>query len=648
MRTGRKQRSQVPTPIPTPTGDVSASREGFFAELKRRNVLRMAGLYLAAAWLVVEVTGTVLPMFGAPDWAPRSIVVVLLLGFVPALVFAWVFELTPDGIRRGEDVEVASSITQQTGRRMSHAIVALLILALGYFAFDKFMLAPRREAALVEATRSDDARSARAASAVADRKSIAVLPLVNAGGEQSEQFFSDGISEALIIALSQFPDLKVIARNSSFQFRDSKDSSAVIGQKLGVARLLSGSVQHADEMVRISLELVDASDGRAVWSQRYDRPYTDLFKLQDEITATVADALKARLLPAKAAVQSDRPPSGSLAAYNAFLEGNFKRLSLSADSDRQAIALYDRAIELDPGYGVAYAMRAIARIRAVNNTTLATAQAQAQAQAERVMARADARKAQVLAPHQADTNGAQGYVLEILDMDFAGAEAAYRRALALAPEASRPLGQLASILGGQGRLKQSVDMYRQALQRDPLSPVVQGNLGVTALGLGQLDEAAAILNKALELAPQNNSLRSLFVSIAVLRGDAAAAIRLAERVPHGFWRDYATTMALQIGRDRAAADAMLDKFIAQYQHDSSYQIADLYAVRGEPDKVFVWLDRAFAARDPGVTELWLSPFLTRYRDDPRFVAFCKKAGLPTPVEVDAANAAYAVEQARAK
>jgi adenylate cyclase len=326
-------------------------------ELRRRNVFRMAGLYLVGAWLLVQVASTVLPLFGAPEWMPRSVVILLALGFVPALLFAWVFEITPEGLRRESEVDRRHSITPQTGHRMEHATVVLLALALAYFAFDKFVLGPRREAALVMSTQQAAAqaaaRNAKHAPAVPAR-SIAVLPLANAGASD-QQFFADGLSEALIIALSQFDGLKVIGRNSAFQFRGSNEGSRTIGAKLGVRHLLEGSVQHAGDVVRVSLELIDAPSGQALWSQRYDRPYKDLFKLQDEITDTVAGALKTRLQTNGAPVQGDRPPGGNLDAYNAYLLGQFHlRRNTEADS-REAIAQFQRAVEIDPGYAAAYA-----------------------------------------------------------------------------------------------------------------------------------------------------------------------------------------------------------------------------------------------------------------------------------------------------
>jgi TolB-like protein len=325
-----------------------------FAELRRRNVIRMAGLYAVAGWLIVQVAGTVLPMFDAPAWLPRSIVVLLAIGFLPALIFSWVYELTPEGLRREGEVPSAESIMPQTGQRMNHMIIAVLVLALGFFGFDKFVLTPRREAALVKSAHDEDAKQAAEVSTPANDKSIAVLPLANASGDKDQQYFSDGLSEGLIIALSRLDGLKVIGRNSSFQFRDSKEDSQAIAAKLGVATLLEGSVQRAGDVVRISASLIRAADRSTLWVEQYDRPYKDLFALQDEITKAVAGALRAKLLgSAVAAGQTDRPPGGNLAAYEAVLQGNFLLDRHNEGDVRKALTLYEQATTADSGYAYA-------------------------------------------------------------------------------------------------------------------------------------------------------------------------------------------------------------------------------------------------------------------------------------------------------
>lgn len=600
-----------------------------FAEIQRRNVFRMAGLYLVGAWLIVQVAGTVLPMFGAPDWLPRSIVILLAIGFVPSLLLAWVFELTPDGIRRDTGVEPAQPVAPRTAQRMNRLIIAVLAFAIVYFGFDKFVLAPRHEAA-IQASAEQLAEARVAAQEVtklettAPVKSIAVLPLDNASGDQAQQYFSDGLSEDLITALSQFDGLKVISRNSAFQFRDSKQSSKAIGEALGVAHLLEGSVRHAGDTVRITAQLVKAADGSTLWSQRYDRPYKDLFALQDEIAQAVAGALRAQLL-AGAAAQSDRPPSGNLAAYNAYLQGKFHYARSTEAEMRKAIDAYATATRLDPRYAAAWAE--------LSHTWSGLAvQFLAGPSAQQAHARARAAVATALAldPDLAAAHVARGYVLAIADFDWAGAEAEYRRAVQLAPNDGTTKFSLATLLATLGQPVQAAELTRQALATDPLHASWYYWLSVYLSTLGRIDEAGQAIGKALELQPDAVSFRTQQAIVEILRGDPGAALAAARQEPAtGGWQEAALALALQIGSDRTAADAALQALIVNDADSSAYQIAQVYALRKDVDKTFEWLDRAWANRDPGVQGLLCDPFILGYRDDPRFAAFARKIGLPT-------------------
>ena len=239
-----------------------SDRSSFFDELKRRNVIRMAGLYLVGAWLLVQVAGTVLPMFGAPDWLPRSIVILLAIGFLPALIFSWVFELTPQGLKRDEDVAPEQSIAPQTARRMDRMIIVVLVLALAYFGFDKFVLTPRREVALVAATeKSVAARPSPESKSAVSAKSVAVLAFANLSDDKGSEYFSDGISEELLTVLQKIPGLHVAARTSAFSFKGKNATAQEIGEKLGVAHLVEGSVRKAGDIVRIAARLTQANTG---------------------------------------------------------------------------------------------------------------------------------------------------------------------------------------------------------------------------------------------------------------------------------------------------------------------------------------------------------------------------------------------------
>src|SRR5438874_7927460 len=262
-----------------------ASRN-FFAELKRRNVVRMAGLYLVGAWLLVQVAGTVLPMFGAPDWLPRSVVILLAIGFVPALIFSWVFELTPQGLKRDEDVSPEQSIAPQTARRMNRMIIAVLVLAVAYFAVDKFVLNPRREKSAAGVSSSSNAAPSE--------KSVAVLAFANLSDDKGSEYFSDGISEELLTVLQKIPGLHVAARTSAFSFKGKNATAPEIGQKLGVARLVDGSVRKAGDTVRIAARLTRTDTGEQLWSENFTRDLKDVFAVQTEIAQTIVEQLRGR------------------------------------------------------------------------------------------------------------------------------------------------------------------------------------------------------------------------------------------------------------------------------------------------------------------------------------------------------------------
>src|SRR5438552_12576721 len=269
--------------------------DNFFTELKRRNVIRAAGLYLVGAWLLTQVASTVLPMFGAPDWLPRSIVILLATGFLPALIFSWVFETTSEGLKRDEDVPIEQSIAPQTARRMNRMIIAVLVLALGYFVFDKFVLTPRREAALVAARPSAEPKSA------ANAKSVAVLAFANLSDDKGSEYFSDGISEELLTVLQKIPGLRVAARTSAFSFKGKNATAQEIGQKLGVAHLVEGSVRKAGETVRIAARLTKTTSGDEIWSENYTRDLKDVFAVQTELAETIVGQLRGQLTDAGAA-----------------------------------------------------------------------------------------------------------------------------------------------------------------------------------------------------------------------------------------------------------------------------------------------------------------------------------------------------------
>ena len=602
-------------------------------------MVRVAIAYVVAAWLLVQIATQLFPFFDIPNWAVRLVVILLAIGLPVAVAFAWIYELTPEGIRRTEAADSPGArsehASRQIGRKLNTVIIAVLVLAVALLGWR--LLALRRASAPSAAAQAAapaapavpqaPSNTANPAPAVIPEKSVAVLPFENDSGDASQQYFSDGLSQDLITALTQFAGLKVISRDSAFQFRDSKDSSKVIGEKLGVAHLLEGSVQRAGDMVRITATLVNASDGSALWSQRYDKPYKDLFALQDAITHSVADALKARLLTAPGAVvQSDRPPSGNLDAYTAYLRGVTDFTRTDETHARQAINAYQRAVTIDPGYAAAWAALSRAWARLGGAFMGGAAQQQAFTQARRASDRA-----LQLAPDLAAAHSARSY-LAFSESDWKGAQAEIQRALQLAPSDGDAKYLYGSVLATLGQCGRAADLVQQALMTNPRNGDWYYALSQYLACGGRMADAQQALRTAIALQPQGTAYHEGAAVLAILRGDAEAALAAAQEEPPGPWHDIAMALALQIGPDRKAADAVLKNLIAKYADLGPYQIAEAYALRRDPDAVFQWLDRAWKQHDPGVSYLLYDPLILRYRDDPRFAAFCHKVVLPTTTD----------------
>jgi TolB-like protein/Tfp pilus assembly protein PilF len=587
----------------------------FIAELRRRNVLRTGALYIGGLWALAQGIASLGPVFNAPDWITRWVVIGGVIGFPFWLLFAWFFELTPEGLRLEHDLAPGEVAARPKSRKLDLAIIGVLGIAVVLLLTHLFV------------ARNDSANAA------IPEKSIAVLPLANESGNKDEQYFSDGLSEDLITALSHFDGVTVIGRNSAFQFRDSKEDSKAIGVKLGVANLLEGSVRRFGDMVRVTAELIHAASGRMIWTERFDRPYKDLFALQDDITNAVASALKAKLLANdNTAAQTDRPPGGNLDAYNAYLQGNFF-VALGTEADfRKAIDQYSIATRLDPKYALAWALSSLAWSNEAAGFLEGTAAEQAYEQAH-----VAAETALRLAPDLARAHVAQGRLLLNRDFDWAGAETEARRALELAPTDGPTRIMLANLRATLGQPAEAVDLIRKALATDPLRAGWYWGLSGNLTALNQLDEADRAIRRAIELQPKAVSYNLQLATIEIERGNAQAALAAAQQEPPGVWQDEAVALARQVGTDRQAADAALKVLTDKYATLVAYQIAEVYALRDDADRMFEWLDRAWTSRDTGIRNLLIDPFFKRYRDTPRFAAFCKKVGLPAPTKSAASN-----------
>ncbi len=348
------------------------------AELRRRNVIRMAGLYLVGAWLIVQVAATLLPVFGAPDWVMKVLVGLLAVGFVAALVFSWVFELTPDGLKRDDEVAANESIAPQTAQRMNRMLLVVMALALGYFAVDKFVLAPARDAsndpaakATLETTASpavDIAATGLTTASTIDAKSIAVLAFADLSQAKDQEYFSDGVAEEILNALAKINDLKVAGRTSSFYFKGRNETLAAIGSTLGVAHVLEGSVRKQGDRLRISAKLLRVSDGVEMWSDTFDGTDADIFALQENIAQQVTSQLKVALNAGQQGRLVD-VGTGNPDAYALYLRATDVFNKRDVQRYEGAIASVQQAITMDPAFARAHSR--LATLYYVSATTAA-------------------------------------------------------------------------------------------------------------------------------------------------------------------------------------------------------------------------------------------------------------------------------------
>ena len=480
------------------------------AELKRRNVFRMAGLYLVGAWLVVQIAETLLPIFHTPDWVLQALVVLLAIGFLPALVFSWVFELTPDGLKRDSDVDPTRSVAPQTAQRMDRLILVGLVAAIAVVAADRYW--PRENAAgpptattappteqtdqtttAAMATAADPAKPAVAATS--GTQLVAVLPFRNRSARAEDAYFAEGVHDDLLTQLSKLGALKVISRTSMMHYADTTKTIPQIAAELGAAVVLEGAIQRAGDNVRVNVQLIDGVSDVHLWAENYDRKLTTetIFAIQADIAHAVASALQVVLSPE----ESSALRAGStqnLQAYEAFLRG--KLLSgasaLSAERSRQAIAEFDRAIALDPDFAEAYARKA--QVQLVTFWLAIGPRSLREDAHESVLA------AQRLAPDSIDTLLAQAIEFYYAKLDYAAAEGTLQQILARVPEHAEAWEYRAYVARRDGRFDDSTTAFERSLAIDPQAlDVINSLIENSLLARGDVQAAKAWLQRARDL-----------------------------------------------------------------------------------------------------------------------------------------------------
>ncbi len=531
----------------------------FLAELKRRNVIRMAGLYLVGAWLVVQVAATLLPVFDAPEWLMKALVVLLAVGFLAALVVSWIYELTPAGLRREEELDsgaTAYASTERRLRRISDApvaqagasprtysrqrlqdrlIIVLLLLAVGYFLFDKWLRGapqalPTAATAPAATTAPPPTVAAKAASDL-----IAVLPFRNRSALPEDAYFAEGMHDDLLTQLSKVAGLKVISRTSMMRYADTQLSVPEIARELGAAVILEGAVQRSGDQVLVTVQLIDADSDVHLWAERYDRALTTdtVFAIQAEIAQAVADATRVALSPAEARALAAGSTDNML-AYEAFLQGKLLAANDLATPERFAAALvqFDRAIALDPKFVQAYARKA--RIQ-LASYWFGYADA-----SMREAAKLTTEQALALAPDDIETWMAQAYFHYWGELDYASADALLKRVIEQAPGHAEAWYARGLVGRRDGRFDDTIAAFRQALEIDPANTDTLLELSNTLLTLGVYEESDALRARVKALGVD---VPSHAAETALSRGDIEGAWAAIEG-PNDFYATLPFRIAL--------------------------------------------------------------------------------------------------------
>jgi len=579
----------------------------FLAELKRRHVYRVAIAYAVVAWLLIQVATQVFPFFEIPNWVVRLVVLVSVLGFPISLIIAWAFEMTPQGMKREGDIAPNEYIPHWSTRKFAALIVTIAMFATGVLWFQLVRSKPTSPAQIT-------------AAAMPSQKSIAVLPLLNESGDPGDEYFSDGLSEELIAALAQVRGLKVIGRSSSFRFKDKKEESKAIGEKLGVSTLLEGTVRKQGDQVRIVAELINAADGSELWSRTFDRELKDIFAVQSEIAMAVATSLELTVLGANEK-SAQNAATKSVEAHNAYLQGHFYFERRNLEDYRKSVGFFDQAIHLDPGYALAYAERSEAWAWIGDLSSEKQKEAWA-------AAGTDAEKAVAIDPHLAEAHAALGWVRFFIEWKFAEGLAELGRAQELSPWNPTANDLMARVVVYLGQFQEAEKLARQAIELDPLGYQARTSLARVLSAEGKLDEAEAAGRKGVELQPTAAGNHRWQVFVAIQRGNGAAALREAQLEPNEGYRRFELALAHYARGDRSAADAALAELIAKDRNFLAYQIAEVYAWRGEKDKAFEWLQISLNDHDTGTLSLLIDPLMRGLSDDVRYDGLLAKIGLP--------------------
>ena len=594
-----------------------------FNELKRRNVIRIGAAYVVVAWLIIQVAETIFPLFGFDDSPARIAVIILAVGFIPVLIIAWAFELTPDGLKRDSEVDRSHSTSSQTGKKLDKTIMVVLAVALGFFAFDKFVLDPQRDAELVAET-AKQVRSDALVETYGDL-SIAVLPFADMSQSGDQQYLSDGLAEELLNLLVQVDGLRVASRSSTFNLRDESLSVSEIAKHLNVAHILEGSVRMAGDQLRVTVQLIEAGSDTHLWSQNYDRKFDNIFKIQDDIAARVVDELKVNLMGVSPLAEEVDPE-----AYQLVLQAVFLMRRVNPDESQMIIDLLVRAVEIDPDYfkawyylGDIYQRQAIWGIAPEEEALPRSREAN--------------RRAAELAPDSADIHIRMGWMAMSWDNDLEQAAVHIQRAVDLTEDPIQKVSIAGQLLRQLGRTELLLKLAEYWVHETPTDAQSHWNLAQSYAWDGQYTKSIQHFRTALILSPGIDDGNGFLSYVLLLDGQFQAALEAAALEKLAIHRLPVTVMALdELGRHEEAQVAFEEMVEEESVHRSWY--AEVYIRRGDKDKALEILED-MSVEDNEITWQTLEEQeLKPLHSDPRWQALMDKVSQksvkPTHIKLD--------------
>ncbi len=576
---------------------MSVEAGALISELRRRRVFRALIGYGIAAFAVLQIVEPVMHGLHWPDAVLSYVVVGLAAGFPLVLALAWIFDVKGGRIERTAGAARPWVLPALIGMGVLVSVPGLVY----YLA--------------VRPSRTADLKDGAA-------PSIAVLPLANLSRDPDQEYFADGLAEELLDLLAKVPGLRVAARTSAFSFKGKNEDVRAIGQSLNVSALLEGSVRKSGDQVRITTQLINVADGYHLWSETYDRKLTDVFAVQDDIARAVVAALKLKLLPGQVPTSVGHRTADP-EAYTEYLLGRQQLRLARREAFLQAAKKFERAVAIDPDFAPAWAGLANARFWVADSAETAAESAEGQRIADEAAA-----KAVALGPDLPEGYVARGLIRSTIHYDWRGAQADFQRALALSPEdAEATRLYVTAVLRPLGRPEEVVTVARKAAEIDPLNPSAWSLLSNSLISIGKYDDAREAAERALQLAPQHAFAASSLGLAYLLQGNPAQSLAAFDR-SNAIFRLYGQAIARHAMGQRRESQAALDALIAKYAHSGAYQIAEVYAFRGETDAAFSWLQRARVQHDAGLTLLKGDPLMRSLRADLRYAALLRNLDLP--------------------